>query len=932
MSLLLLIVCSVALALLWQELRHLRDRIETLEAAGQALVASDLPNESVEVIRSPALQRAAVVRPAPESEFESLAAVRVPIIERLQPPLEVADEWEAERQDIPVPSSSRFEDVFGRRLPIWAGGLTLAVAGVLIVRYSIEAGLLSPWVRVAFGLIFGAGLIGSAELALRRDASIRDPRVRQSLAGAGIATLYAVTLASAHLYNLIGPGSAFAAMVLVTVLASALSVRFGAPSALLGLAGGLAAPTLVGASEPSVPSLTLYLALTVGGLCALGRQQRWWWLGALALAGGFGWGAMLILGGVLDLTAALTVGFYTLALAIVLPLLLTGERAALLRAASSALGCAQLAALVALGGFAPLHWGLFGLISVAILWLSRREAIFVDLPALALGVALLLGCAWPSPSGWEMTALLVALVAIHAVPAALRVWRQDARPVDAPMVAAVAVAIGVLPALHFHAAVVTLVGVALAAGVAARGWRVAGRADDARFATLVITAAGLTALAAVQLLPLAAWASVAALLCAGMMALADRAGDRRIERAAWALGAATLAVLGIDPGLGRAFGGAGDGDFASWIVPACVAAGMAVRSRGLRATVIQPAAVALGYAAAAQLVPATVMPLVAAALLTGLAMTRRVAVLPASVAAACIALGWSVMPALAWARTAVIAASGAMVPAGDWPALLDTASRLACPGAALLPAALLLPQRAGVRRAAIGVGGALLGITVHVALQHAVGIDGEASFVARTTMADALWETLLALAAVGAWRSGVRDAAPVLGAAALAHGLWFTGLVLNPLVVLQHAGPWLALSYAVTGAILWATPRIVPGTGRVRDGALMGVIVVAAFTLLRQASHAPMPLWTGTDAGEQIARSILALVLAGAFLGIGIRRQARDWRLASLALMLIAVVKVFLFDAAGLDGLARIASFAALGFSLIGVGWLYSRYLPDASR
>ncbi|WP_409321664.1 DUF2339 domain-containing protein [Sphingomonas sp. BK580] len=134
------------------------------------------------------------------------------------------------------------------------------------------------------------------------------------------------------------------------------------------------------------------------------------------------------------------------------------------------------------------------------------------------------------------------------------------------------------------------------------------------------------------------------------------------------------------------------------------------------------------------------------------------------------------------------------------------------------------------------------------------------------------------------------------------------------------------------GAILWATPRIVPGTGRVRDGALMGVIVVAAFTLLRQASHAPMPLWTGTDAGEQIARSILALVLAGAFLGIGIRRQARDWRLASLALMLIAVAKVFLFDAAGLDGLARIASFAALGFSLIGVGWLYSRYLPDASR
>ena len=44
--------------------------------------------------------------------------------------------------------------------------------------------------------------------------------------------------------------------------------------------------------------------------------------------------------------------------------------------------------------------------------------------------------------------------------------------------------------------------------------------------------------------------------------------------------------------------------------------------------------------------------------------------------------------------------------------------------------------------------------------------------------------------------------------------------------------------------------------------------------------------------------------------------------------MLAAVGKVFIHDAAGLDGLARIASFVALGLSLIGVGWLYAKYLP----
>ncbi|RSU45914.1 DUF2339 domain-containing protein [Sphingomonas sp. S-NIH.Pt15_0812] len=930
MSLLLLIVCSVALALLSQEVRRLRERVDMLEAGATAspISAAGEAPRTVYVPPEPflAVDRGAYRRVEPIAE--AVALPPAPVVEPSKE-ADIADSATIETS----PPSSRFEDVFGRRLPIWAGGLTLAVAGVLIVRYSIEAGLLSPWVRVVFGLIFGAGLIGGAEVALRRDAVVRDPRVRQALAGAGIATLYAVTLAAVHLYDLIGPGTAFVGMALVTVLAGALAMRFGAPSALLGLAGGLAAPALVGAGAPNIPLLTLYLALTVGGLCALGRQQRWWWLGALALVGGFGWGAMLILGGALDLAAALSVGAYTLALAIALPLLLTGDRAALLRAGASVLGCAQLAALVAMGGFAPLHWGVFGLISVAILWLSRREAVFADLPALALGVAILLACAWPAPSVWEMAALLVALVAIHAVPAALRVWRTDTRVVDAPMVAAVAVAIGVLPALRFQdTGVVTLLGAALAAGVAARGWRVGGRADDARFATVAITAAGMIALAAVQLLPLDAWASVAAVLCAGMMTLADRASDRRIERAAWSLGAATLAVLAVDAGIGRLFGEAGGGHVVAWIVPACIAAGMALRARGLRAAVIQPAAVALGYGAAAQVLPVVLIPLVPAVLLAGMAVTRRAAVLPASVAAACVAVGWSLMPLVAWVRLAAIAAGGVMVPAYDWPALLDAALRLACPGAALLAAARLLPQPVEVRRVAVGVGGGLLAITVHVALQHAVGIDSPASFAARTMMADALWESLLALAAVGAWRFGVRDVARVLGAAALAHGLWFTGLVLNPLVVLQQPGPWLALSYGVMGAVLWAVPRVVLGIGRLRDGALMGVIVVAAFTLLRQVSHAPMPLWTGAGAGEQIARSILALVLAGAFLGIGIRRQARDWRFASLALMLVAVAKVFLFNAAGLDGLARIASFAALGFSLIGVGWLYSHYLPDASR
>src|SRR3546814_7767557 len=36
--------------------------------------------------------------------------------------------------------SARFENLFGKTLPIWAGGITLAIAGVLIVRYAIDLG------------------------------------------------------------------------------------------------------------------------------------------------------------------------------------------------------------------------------------------------------------------------------------------------------------------------------------------------------------------------------------------------------------------------------------------------------------------------------------------------------------------------------------------------------------------------------------------------------------------------------------------------------------------------------------------------------------------------------------------------------------------------------------------------------------------------
>jgi uncharacterized membrane protein len=88
----------------------------------------------------------------------------------------------------------------------------------------------------------------------------------------------------------------------------------------------------------------------------------------------------------------------------------------------------------------------------------------------------------------------------------------------------------------------------------------------------------------------------------------------------------------------------------------------------------------------------------------------------------------------------------------------------------------------------------------------------------------------------------------------------------------------------------------------------------------------------GVSQFEDILRSILGIALAVGFLLWGIRQKRHDWRIASLVLMLVAVAKVFLLDASGLEGLLRIASFVALGFSLIGIGWLYARQLRQGEK
>ena len=50
-------------------------------------------------------------------------------------------------------------------------------------------------------------------------------------------------------------------------------------------------------------------------------------------------------------------------------------------------------------------------------------------------------------------------------------------------------------------------------------------------------------------------------------------------------------------------------------------------------------------------------------------------------------------------------------------------------------------------------------------------------------------------------------------------------------------------------------------------------------------------------------------------------------RYASPAVFMLTTAKLFVFDMSELTGLFRVASFVGLGLSLIGVGYLYQRYV-----
>lgn len=179
----------------------------------------------------------------------------------------------------------------------WLGAIILAFGGIFLAKYSIEAGLLPPSIRVIMGSLFGISLIGLAEYIDRNKAKfhITSPIISAAIASGGFITCFAMTLVSFDFYHFIPANIAFVILAIISLAAAGLALRFGPILAGIGVIGAYAVPALVSTGSNNVAALLAYIGFV--SLSALWVaetvKQKWlWWQSSV---GHFSWFVVAVL-------------------------------------------------------------------------------------------------------------------------------------------------------------------------------------------------------------------------------------------------------------------------------------------------------------------------------------------------------------------------------------------------------------------------------------------------------------------------------------------------------------------------------------------------------------------------------------------------------------------------------------------------------------
>lgn len=796
----------------------------------------------------------------------------------------------------PEPARPRrsLEEALGTRWTVWVGGVALALGAVLLVRYSIEQGVFGPGVRVSFGALLALALAASGEWLRRRDpeslavAGLRQPHIPGVLTAAGTVAAFATLWAAHALYGFIGPGPALVLMGATGIAAMFAAALHGPALAGLGLVGAFMTPALVSSDDPSPWPLVLYLAVIAGSAYGLARLRHWLWLAMASATGATLWGVMLAgstpgaeTAGVLAAAALVHLVLQTaLGLAFVAwePNRHVAIEDARLDKASHVVGVL----------FAALSLVTFGAVLAA-----GQYGTFWQICALAT-VGLMVGCAVrvAPAAGVAVMGALVALLALwfwppeFAPPLVLsgeEIFTNRTQPRDPTTFALFAL-------------------LATGGAAAACGWR-------------LFTASALR-------LPLAAiYAAVAGLAPLAALGLVFLRFTRGESSAVMAAVAAVLAMAFV---------------YAARIFLASprVADSSSVRL-GLGA-MASAAISALALGCVFILEGGTLTVALALAAL-GTAFVSQRFDIPALRWCVC-GFGLLVSARYAW-DPRIVGASLGKTPIFNW--LLFG---YGIPAAAFAMAARIMARRAEDAPVRVADGCAVLFAALLVFFEIRHGVNGGNAFargsglVEQGLMATSSFAFSVVLMSFDARRANVIFRYASMAAAALGIGVAIVGLALlqNPFFTGKaiEGGPvfnGLILGYVLPGIAAFVLARRARALGRrwiarATGIATIGFLFLYATLEVRRLFHDERIGWLrSTSDAESWAYSAVWLVLGIFLLAYGLVRQSLEARIASAIFIVVTVLKVFLLDLAGLDGIFRALSFIGLGVVLIGIGLVYQK-------
>jgi uncharacterized membrane protein len=286
-SLMIAVVALIVAAKTFNQIAALRARLDTLERSAAETRAAVAPS-------SLALQQQAEP-PTPSPEI--VAEHSMPAAETSPAAAESAADAASTPLPPPLPQfadSRSFEERIGTRWVVWVGGLTLALGGFFMVRYSIEAGLIGPGVRVMLGGAFALALLTAGEFLRRKENpaaidALPIANIPAILTAAGTSVAFATIYAAYALYGFLAPASAFILLGLVALGTLAAALLHGPALAGLGVAGGFVTPILVSSNQPDYWALYIYLAIITAASFALARIRLWRWLAMTTIVFALAW-------------------------------------------------------------------------------------------------------------------------------------------------------------------------------------------------------------------------------------------------------------------------------------------------------------------------------------------------------------------------------------------------------------------------------------------------------------------------------------------------------------------------------------------------------------------------------------------------------------------------------------------------------------------